>query len=370
MAQTVSAHLKQGKTGDRLVLSDAATMKSEILEHGRQYLAMLKAKDTAGMLPDDLNEMIRGFMPSRVILSALELNLFTAVGAGASAEQVAQKIGGSLRGTTMLLNALVSLKLLEKNVEIFAITPQSARFLADGSPDSAHLAQLHSADLWKRWSTLTRAVKTGTPAERDASGNSVASFIAAMDHNARGRAQAMAKAVGLGSVRKMLDLGGGSGAYSIAFAKIAEDLTSTILDQPEVLAITSKHIREAGLGQRIHTRPGDMLTAPLESNTYDLVLLSAICHMFSPEENRALLRRAHAALVPQGRLVISDFILEPDKTAPRFAALFSLNMLVNTAGGASYSEPEYRDWLKEAGFNEAQLVRMPAGVALMIAAKS
>ena len=91
--------------------------------------------------------------------------------------------------------------------------------------------------------------------------------------------------------------------------------------------------------------------------------------MFSPEENQALLKRAYAALAPKGRLVISDFVLNPEKTAPRFAALFSLNMLVGTRAGASYSELEYSDWMKDAGFTEPKLVRMPGPASLIIGTK-
>ena len=141
------------------------------------------------------------------------------------------------------------------------------------------------------------------------------------------------------------------------------------MDLPEVVPITQEHIRKAGLAERISTRAGDMLTIPVESGRYDLVLLSAICHMYSPEENRQLFRRAYDTLAPEGRLVVADFILEADKTAPRFGALFALNMLVNTRAGGSYSEPEYETWLKEAGFAEAKRVRIPGPVNLMIATK-
>ena len=81
-----------------------------------------------------------------------------------------------------------------------------------------------------------------------------------------------------------------------------------------------------------------MMTVPPESGRYDLVLLSSICHMYSPEENQQLLQRAYAALALNGRLVVSDFVLDADKTTPRYGALFALNMLVNTRAGASYSE--------------------------------
>ena len=190
-----------------------------------------------------------------------------------------------------------------------------------------------------------------------------------MDNNARGRARAIAQAVEINGAKRMLDLGGGSGAYSIAFVKSAPGLQSEIVDLDAVLPITQEHIRKAGLADRITTRAGDMLTVPLEPSKYDLVLLSAVCHMFSPEENRQLFERSYAALAPKGRLVISDFVLEADKTAPRFGALFALNMLVNTHAGSSYSEPEYEAWLKEAGFTETKRVRMPGPANLMIATK-
>ncbi len=367
--EIVSSHFQAGKKVARLERNDSAEMKAEILDHRMKYLAMLEAKDVAGVLPDDVSELIRGFMPSRAVLTALELDVFTAVGEGGSAQEIAAKIQASVRGTEMLLNALVSLKLLEKRDGIYTNTPMSARFFVGGTPDSARCAQLHIANIWKRWSSLTDAVRAGAAVTPRSENGSVGPFIAAMDHTARGRARAVVQAVQVNGDKHMLDLGGGSGAYSIAFAKAAPALEAEIVDLPEVLPITQEHIRKAGLANRISTRAGDMLTIPLESGRYDLVLLSAICHMYSPEENRQLFERAYAALAPKGRLVVSDFILEADKTAPRFAALFALNMLVGTRAGASYSEPEYEAWLKAAGFAETKRVRVPGPATLMIATK-
>jgi 3-hydroxy-5-methyl-1-naphthoate 3-O-methyltransferase len=308
-------------------------------------------------------------MPSRAVLTALELDLFTAVGNGGTVQQIAASIQADARATEMLLNVMVSLRLMAKHADAYTNTPVAARFLAEGSPDSARAAQLHTANLWRRWSKLTDAVRSGTAVEVGRDNGWVHSFIAAMDHTARGRARAVAQAVGLNGEKRMLDLGGGSGAYSIAFVKAASGLRSDIVDMPEVVPITQEHIRQAGLGDRIRTRAGDMLSVPLEPAAYDLVLLSAICHMFSPEENRQLLDRAYAALAPHGRLVISDFILDADKTSPRFGTLFALNMLVGTRAGASYSEPEYDGWLKAAGFGKTTRVRIPGPVNLMVATK-
>ena len=370
MPEIVSSHFKSGKKVARLERTDYAAMKAEMLDHRNKYFAMLKAKDAAGIVPDDITDLIRGFWPSRAVLTALELDIFTAIGDGSSSKQIAAKIQCAVRSTEMLLNALVALKLLAKSGDKYSNTPVSARFFVEGSPDSARLGQLHIANIWKSWSTLTEAVKAGTTVVVRSDGKGWEKpFIAAMDNNARGRARALAQAVEINGAKRMLDLGGGSGAYSIAFAKSAPGLQSEIVDLADVLPITQDYIRKAGLADRITTRPGDMLTVPLDPEKYDLVLLSAVCHMFSPEENEQLFKRSYAALAPKGRLVISDFVLEADKTAPRFGALFALNMLVNTRAGASYSEPEYDTWLKQAGFTETKRVRLPGPANLMIATK-
>jgi predicted O-methyltransferase YrrM len=328
---------------------------------------MMKARDQAGILPDDLNELTRAYMSSRALLTALELDVFTAVGNGACASRIAQTIHADDRATEMLLNALVSLKLLDKQGETFSNTPTIARFFAEGSRDNARHGFLHVAQIWHRWSTLTDAVRAGTSVGAPPRNNHwVENFINAMDYNAKQRAPSVVKAVEPGAIKRMLDLGGGSGAYSIAFARAVPGLCADILDLAEVVSMAQKHIHEAGLDGRINTRVGDMLSAPLGEN-YDLILVMAICHMFSPEENRALFQRARKALAPNGRLVIQDFILEPDKTAPRQATLFALNMLVGTRAGATYSEPEYTTWLRAANFSQVRRVRLPGPSSLLIA---
>jgi (2Fe-2S) ferredoxin/ubiquinone/menaquinone biosynthesis C-methylase UbiE len=369
VAEMVASHLRDGQVVARLAWNDAAAMKAMSTEHRDHFRAMLKAREQSGVLPDDLNETIRGFWPSRAILSALELDIFTAVGSGASAAQVAQKIHADSRSTEMLLNVLVSLNLLEKRDNVFHNTTTSARFFCDASPHNARPALLHIANLWDRWSTLTDAVRAGTSvATHTRNAQSTVAFIAAMDRNATERAPAIVKAVGANGIERMLDLGGGSGAYSIAFARAFPHLQSEIMDLAEVVPLTQQYIRQAGFTERVTTRVGDMLRDPFGEN-YHLVLVSAICHMFSAEENRKLFQRAYRALARGGRFVVQDFILEPDKTAPRFATLFALNMLVGTRGGSSYSAPEYAEWLREAGFSDIRRVRLPGPAGLMLATR-
>jgi (2Fe-2S) ferredoxin/predicted O-methyltransferase YrrM len=367
--EIVNSHLLSGKVVSRLAWSDLPAMNAQVKEHRDRYRAMVRARDEAGVLPDDLNETIRGFMPSRAVLTALELDVFSAVGDGASAEDVAHKTHGDSRATEMLLNSLVSLNLLSKSNGTFFRTPAVARFLSEDSRDNARPALMHTAHLWHRWSSLTECVRAGRSVqERVRDDTWVTAFIAAMDRNAKERAAAVVKAIETSGITRMLDLGGGSGAYSIAFARAIPRLKSDILDQGEVVGLAQEYLRKAGLADRITLRVGDMLRDPLGEN-YNLILVSAICHMFSPDENRGLFHRIYDALAPQGQVVVQDFILEPSKTAPRFGALFALNMLVGTQAGSSYSEPEYATWLQDAGFSDVRRVRLPGPTGLMIAVR-
>ncbi len=322
------------------------------------------------MTYDELLERARSFQESRLLLTAIELDVFAAVGAGADAAAVAATIQADGRATEMLLNALVSVGALAKDGGVFRNLPAVAEHLS--GPNNERAGLMHTVNLWGRWSTLTEAVREGTPVWRRTAGRPDAAateaFIAAMHRNAAARAPQVVAAAGVAGVARLLDVGGGSGAYSIAFAQASPEIRTVVLDRPEVLAITRRHIAAAGLAERVSTLAGD-LTADEFPGGHDLVLVLAICHMLGPEGNRDLFRRVHDALTPGGRIVIQDFLLNAEKTAPRAAALFSLNMLVGTEHGASYSEPEYRAWLTEAGFGEIRVVPLDEASGLVIATK-
>jgi (2Fe-2S) ferredoxin/predicted O-methyltransferase YrrM len=367
-AEIVQSHFQEGAPVERLARRDPADVHAEVLASREKMLQARRAREASGMLPDDLEERIRAFQESRAILTALELDMFTAVGEGGAASEIAAKTGTNSRATEMLLNALTAIGLLVKQEAIFRDTPLARRYFTAASPDNARPALLHTAHLWHSWSHLSASVRAGTAVQREEIAYRgeewTEAFIAAMHRNAMARAPLVVRAVGADGVRRMLDVGGGSGAYSIAFAKANPALTADILDLASVVPIAQSHIREAGVTDRVHTLVGDLCSDEL-GNGYGLVFLSAICHMLSEQENRDLLARCRAALEPGGRIVIQDFILGPDKTAPKWAALFALNMLVGTRAGSSYSELEYTAWLGHAGFRDIRQCHCPA--SLMIA---
>src|SRR6516164_5609605 len=257
---------------------------------------------------EHLMNRIRAFQESRALLTAVELDLFSAVGPGATAAEAASQLQTDERATEMLMNALTALGMLQK------------------------------------------------------------AFIAAMDRNVVERAPLVVKAVDTNEVRRMLDVGGGSGGYSIAFAKASPELHAEVRDLPAVLPLTEQYIEKSGLSERVKTRAGDLRRDEF-GRDYDLVFVSAICHMLGPAENQDLFNRCFAALAFGGRIVVQDFILKSDKTAPRQAALFALNWLVVTQNGGNYSEDEYSAWLGKAGFRDVRHVLLPGSTGLMVGVK-
>jgi predicted O-methyltransferase YrrM len=318
--------------------------------------------------PDEFTQMTNAWREGRIVLTAIELDLFSAVGEGATAAEVAARLAADPRGVACLLHALAALGLLEKRGESFHDGPVAARFLRAGSPDDRRGALLHTAALWHRWSALTECVRDGRPAPRGPRDErDTAAFIAAMHANSTQRAPALVAALDLSGVRRVLDVGGGSGGYAIALARALPQARIEVLDQADVVPLTQRYVHEAGLSDRVGTRVGD-LNADDFAAGYDLVLISAICHMNGPAQNADLIRRAARALAPGGRVVVLDHILEPDRTAPLAGAIFAVNMLVNTEAGGNYTEAEYFGWMRDAGLAPAR-VRLSGPTGLIVGTK-
>ena len=372
VSEIVDAHLLHDKPVNRLVWKDGPAMRAMSIEHGEKFRAAMAAREKAGTLPDRLDQMVRGYMPSRCILTALELDIFTAIGEGANAEQIGTRIHANARAAEMLLNALVALGLVTKSGGIYQqharvralLCPKLERQSSQrAAPHREHLASLEHTDRRRAPGHLHSPRYHMPP--RDSTPEWTLNFIAGMDRNAKARAPLLVQALGTAGVRRILDLGGGSGAYSIAFAKASTNVRCEILDVPEVVPLTTDYVNKAGVSAQVSLRSGDMLTDDLGSG-YDIIMLNAICHMFSEEQNQQLFRRARQALAPNGRLVVQDFILNSDKTGPLHAALFSLNMLVATDHGASYSETEYSAWMKNAGLVDISRIKLPGPSQLIV----
>jgi predicted O-methyltransferase YrrM len=299
--------------------------------------------------PDEIMEMISAFRKSRIILTAFELDVFTVIGKdGKNSGDVASEIQADPRGTDRLLNALCALGFLRKEKGRFMNTELSLRYLVTNSED--YLSRIgHSLNLYRSWGSLTDAVKAGTTVlKREYDPVSLGHFIEAMHHRAKVTADRLVSFMDLSRVNRVLDVGGGSGVYSMALVRAKPGLRAVVFDLPKVTELARKYISEGGLSASISTKDGDYNRDDFGTG-YDLVFMSAIVHINSYDENTALVERAFRSLDPGGVIVIQDHIMDDDRTAPARGALFALNMLVNTQRGDTYTESEMRQWLEKAG---------------------
>jgi len=310
--------------------------------------------------PQEILGLSRNFMVSRVLLTGAELNIFQHLADAASSGEVARKQGWHERPLTVLLDALSAMGLIIKKDGLYQTEPGLLPFLRSDSPQTVLPMIRHMATVWGNWSNLTRIVtETGgverTPAIFENSEDRKA-FIGAMHVAGRPRAPQIVKAIKPGPARRLIDVGGASGTYTIAFLEACPDMSATLFDLPGVVDMGRERIAEAGLTDRVSIVAGDFYSDPLPPG-HDLALVSAIIHMNSPEQNVELYEKIFKALVPGGRIVIRDHVMGPDKTAPKSGALFAINMLVAAPGGGTYTYEEIKAGLTAAGFEKVGLIQ-------------
>ncbi len=189
-----------------------------------------------------------------------------------------------------------------------------------------------------------------------------------MDQRASAQAKETVKGLDLTGVRRTLDIGGGSGAYSIALAQAKKDLRATVFDLPDVIPLTRAYVGKSEVAARINFIEGDFDRDGFGSG-YDLILVSAVIHMNSLPENLNLFKKAVRILNPGGQLVIQDYIMNEDRTKPEQGAFFALNMLTRTEAGDAYSEREVRMLMKKAGLSQIVRIDLPFATALIVGKK-
>jgi SAM-dependent methyltransferase len=318
-----------------------------------------------------LDAIASGFQRTAVLATALRADVFSRLQAPRPADAVARDLGWDPRGTRMLLDGLVALELVEKREGDYVNTPEGASTLIPGAPeDQTHILR-HKTGSWDAWGRLEEAVRTGEAVPKqgpDRSPEELRAFICGMADIARFSAEAVVEAVDASHCRRLLDVGGGPGSYSIAFLRRYPELRATVFDLPDVLPIAGEEAEKAGVADRLALQEGDLATDPLGTG-YDLVLVSNIIHSWGPEMCRALVVKCHEALAPGGRLVIKDFIVDPGRTGPPFSLMFALHMLVHTGEGDTYTLDDVRAWTEAAGFEGGEFMDLTPQSRLWVVRK-
>ncbi|MFH1438734.1 MAG: methyltransferase [Pseudomonadota bacterium] len=318
-----------------------------------------------------IRDTARAFQRSRVLLTAAELDVFTAVAGGADTPpKLARRLGCGERPVTMLLRALAGMGFLAKSGGRYGVNAASKALVDDGK-SIGRKALLHTASGWERWSRMTEAIRKGKiAAGRKDLKHWRDHFIAAMEQASTMRAVPTARAMKplLRRSSTLLDLGGGSGGYAPAFVEQNPDLSVTIFDQREVLPLTRKYLAASTrVKGRVKLAAGDFIADDIGKG-FDIVFLSSIIHIYGSRTNMKLMKKIFGALNSGGSVVISDFILDDNEHTPVNAAIFGLHMLVSTEEGGTYTRGEIKGWMKKAGFRAIRIVDVK-GTALLMAGR-
>ena len=320
----------------------------------------------------ELHALSRGYQGPAILNAAAELNLFAALVDGpAAADDLANRLACNSRGLRILLDALTALELLRKDHDRYALATGLAEALT-GSGGILAITR-HHAHCLRNWAQLAMVVKTGQLPERLPSVGGAAgaldAFIGGMDNLGAPVADQVLAALQPLQFEHLLDLGGASGTWTIAFLRACPTARATLLDLPQVIPMARKRLAGAGLTDRVQLVAGDFMKEDLPAGA-DLAWLSAIVHQNSREQNRALFAKIHAVLRPGGRLAIRDVLMEESRIRPLAGALFAVNMLVATEGGGSYTAGELAEDLASAEFLEFSVARRDEGMhGIVVACK-
>ncbi len=309
---------------------------------------------------DKVLQMVRAFQPACILTAAADLDIFTLLdNEPMTAQMLSDKLGSDLRATTMLLDALTALGFLTKRKNQYIVPAQISEMLTESGCRNILPAVRHLANCHRRWIQLAQVVKTGRAAEVQPSIRGEAAdrdaFIDAMNVFSAPLASQIIEHLQPLSFQHLLDIGGASGTWTIAFLNAAPKAKATIFDLPDVIPLAEKRIADAGLLDRITFAAGDFYSDKLPMGA-DFVWLSAVTHQNSRWQNRTLFAKIHSALQEDGIVVIRDVVMDESRISPQAGALFAVNMLVGTEAGGTYTFDEFREDLTRAGFTEVTLL--------------
>jgi SAM-dependent methyltransferase len=330
---------------------------------------------TAMPSADIVFDTLFAYQRSAALKSAIELEVFTAIDAGDStAAAIAKRSGAAERGMRILCDYLTVVGLLKKSGSAYQLTPESAAFLSKRSP--AYLGTtagfLLLPELRRNFDDLTEAVRRGGVS---AAGNTVADenpiwveFARAMAPMMMPAAHGIADLVAgssTGSIR-VLDLAAGHGMFGITLAERNPLAEIVAVDWAPVLTVAQENARHAGVQDRYRMLAGDAFKVDFGEG-YDVALVTNFLHHFDQATCTRFLQKINHALKPGGRVVILEFVPNPDRVSPPIPAGFSLTMLAGTPRGDAYTFAELRQQLEDAGFSNVSAHPLPTGQTILIA---
>lgn len=313
-----------------------------------------QSEDMNELEADRVMNLSCSYQEPRLLFTAVELGLFSALqSAPLTPEAIAEKYNWDAPALQVLLDALTVMGFIEKASGRYVIANCNRQLLSPDDSRGIIPTLSHAACLWDSWSNLTRRIVANGRVPRI---DSVKAFVATMHTAAEKLAPGIAALIRPESGTSFLDVGGGSGAYTIAFLARRRSLHATLLDHPEILEHTRDYLRAAGCAELVELLAGDAETVQWPPNQC-LIFLSALIHSLSVDKCERIFLKAFQSLVPGGRVVLRDHVMSENRLRPRAGVLFNVHMLVSTPEGRTHTFSEIRKGLERVGFMDVRLVQ-------------
>jgi len=334
--------------------------------------------------PSHIMQVGMGFWASKTLLSAVELELFTKLGDGMTASEMAQALKLHERAVPDFPDALVALQLLDRDGDgpdaVYRNTDAGAAFLDKASPAYVGgMLEMSNARLYPFWGDLTEALQTGKPQnEIKHSGKPLfeelysdearlEQFLNGMTGLSGGPFTALAEKFDFSKYGTHCDVGGATGQLSIILANRHSHMKCTSFDLPPVEPIAKRTIEAAGVSDRVETARGDFFADPLPGA--DVITMGMILHDWNLERKKQLVKAAYDALPEGGAFIVIENIIDDARRENAFGLLMSLNMVIELGDGFDFTGADFASWCKEAGFREVEILPLAGPTSAGIAYK-
>jgi SAM-dependent methyltransferase len=345
-----------------------------------QTVVAKPAGPTPAVSPDAILQLGFGFWGSKVLLSAVELGVFTALAeTSADLETLRSRLGLHQRSARDFLDALVALGMLERTDGRYANTPATDAFLDRAKPSYlGGIMEMTNARLFRFWADLTEGLRTGQPQNETKTGGSFFPELYADPARLREFARAMT-ALSMGSIiaigeqfpwsgyRTVADIGCAEGGLPLHLAHRHPHLTGVGFDLPALGPLFEEYVTAAGLSDRLRFQAGDFLGDELPAA--DVLVFGHVLHDWGLDTKRLLIAKAYRALPEDGALICYDAVIDDDRRHNAFGLLMSLNMLIELPDGFDYTGVECQQWLREAGFRRTYVEHLAGPESMVVGIK-
>jgi ubiquinone/menaquinone biosynthesis C-methylase UbiE len=307
--------------------------------------------------------VIQGYGNYWILVAALELGVFDALAqhGPAGVQTLAERLGVSEPHLGSLLDGVVAMGLLDQVRELYELNETAERYLVtDGAASMAELVGVAPGPLgnWQHLADTVRRGRPATPIEDDPAAF-YGPLVRATFPTQRRAAMFTARMIGFARAAgapHVLDLGAGGAPWAIALLEAHPTATAVVNDLPGVIGVAEAKVAELGVADRCELRPGDFRTLSFEPAAYDVVVLGHVCRTEGIEGAPALIRRAFEALKPEGRLLLADYFPDDARKANPFGVLMGATMMASTERGFTFTNGQYTEWLRDAGFRPVRMI--------------